>query len=377
MIRALSLLAAGVLVLANTASAAPVPLVQHTGPAFDAVTNRPSASAAAWMRERYFRMVVFSPYFDSRLAWYGRGWVYKDLYAIRPGSHPEWILRDARGRRLYLDFGCARGRCPQWAADVTDPAYRAWWIAQARETLARGYRGLWIDDVNLNRSVSYGSGVPAVPVTAAGELTEARWAQAVAAFAAEIRAALPEAEIVHNSVWYAARGDTTPAGADPSVRGQIAAADWINIERGCSDPGLTGGDGKWALRALLAFVDQVHAQGRAVVWQPYGTSDSQRELNLACLLLTRYGQDALDDRDARPSRWWEGFGAEPGAPWGGRYDWHGLLRRDFSRAVVLVNEPGASARTVTLPGRFERVDGRSARARLTIPGGRAAVLLRR
>jgi hypothetical protein len=374
--RALSLLVVVVLVAAANASASPVPLVQHTSPAFDAVTNDPSPSAAAWMRERYFRMVVFSPYFDTRVAWYGRGWVYTDLYGLPSGTHPEWVLRDARGRRLYLSFGCAHGRCPQWAADVTNPAYRAWWIAQASDTLARGYRGLWIDNVNVDRSVSYGSGAPAVPVTAAGELTETRWAKAVAAFAAQIRAALPDTEIVHNSVWFAARADSIPAGADKSVRAQVRAADWVNLERGCSDPGLTGGDGPWSLRALLAYVDRVHGEGTPVIWQPYAAGNSQRELNLACLLLSRNGRDALDDPDARPSHWWAGFDADFGAALGRRYGWEGLLRRDFARAVVLVNDPGAGARTVTLAGRFTRLDGRPVGSTLTLPGGRAAILLR-
>jgi len=388
MTRLLRLLAAAAPAVALAVSAAapagasPVPLVQHTSPAFDAVTNRPTAGAAAWMRARYFRMVVFSPYFDSRLWWYGRGWVYDDLYGIYPGSqverrHPDWILRDARGRKLYLDFGCAHGRCPRWAADITNPRYRAWWIEQAHDTLAQGYRGLWIDDVNLNRSVGHGSGSPAAPVTAGRELTEARWAQAVAAFVAQIRVALPGAEIVHNSVWFAARTDATPAGGDPGVRAQVRAADWVNLERGCTDPGLTGGDGPWSLRALLAYVDRVHAQGRAVIWQPSARPRAQREYNLACLLLARAGRDALDDQDARPSRWWSGFDADPGAPRGQRYDWQGLLRRDFTRAVVLVNDPGASARTVTVPGRFARLGGRPVRGPLTVPGGRAVILLRR
>jgi hypothetical protein len=194
----------------------------------------------------------------------------------------------------------------------------------------------------------------------------------VAAFAAQIRAALPGAEIVHNSVWFAARTAAIPAGADASVRTQIRSANWINLERGCSDPGLTAGEGQWSLRALLDFVDRVHAEGRSVIWQPY----AQRELNLACLLLTRDRRDVLDDHDARPSRWWAGFDADPGAPRGGRYDWRGLLRRDFTRAVVLVNDPGAAARTVTLPGRFTRVDGRPVRGAVTIPGGHGVVLLR-
>jgi hypothetical protein len=373
-LRVVSLLA--VLALTGTAQAAPVPLVQHTSPEFEAVVHAPSRDMAAWMRERYFRMVVFSPYFDTRVGWYGRGWVYEDLYGLTGGIHPGWVLRDARGRRLYLNFGCARGRCPRWAADITNPGFRRWWIAQARATLARGYRGLWIDDVNLERAVSYGSGAPAVPVTAGGELTEARWAQAVAAFTAQIRAALPGAEIIHNSVWFAARTDTVPAGADESVRTQIRAANWVNLERGCSDPGMTGGDGQWSLRALLAFVDRVHAEGSSVIWQPFVTSNRGRELNLACLLLTRAGRDVLDDQNARPSRWWAGFDADPGAPLGARYDWEGLLRRDFAHAVVLVNDPGAPARTVTLPGRLTRVDGRPVNDTVTVPGGRGVVLLR-
>jgi hypothetical protein len=175
---------------------------------------------------------------------------------------------------------------------------------------------------------------------------------------------------VHNSVWFAARTDAIPAGADESVRAQIRAADWINLERGCSDTGLTGGDGQWSLRALLAYVDRVHSLGTSVVWQPYAGGNRQRELNLACLLLTRAGRDALDDPDARPSRWWAGFDADPGAPLGGRSDWEGLLRRDFEHAVVLVNDPGADARTVTLPGRFTRVDGRPVRGAVTVRGGR-------
>ena len=101
--------------------AAPIGLVQHTHPAFDEVIDAPTASAERWMRSSYDRMVAFSPYFDARLDWYGRAWAYQDLYAIYPGSdvareHPDWILRDQAGRRLFVDYDCAHGSCPQWAA---------------------------------------------------------------------------------------------------------------------------------------------------------------------------------------------------------------------------------------------------------------------
>ena len=377
---AVAVIAAAVAFPARVGSA-PVRLVQHNHPAFDEVIDAPTTSAKAWMRSRYHRMVGFSPYFDARLAWYGRAWAYQDLYAIYPGStvareHPDWILRDRAGRRLFVDYGCAHGSCPQWAADITRPAYRAWWIAQARGLLTRGYGGIWVDDVNVDRAVVDGYGRAVTPVTRRGELSEPAWAREVAAFAAQIRAALPAAEIVHNSVWSARRANGQPAGSDPDVLAQASAANWVNVERGCTDPGLTGGTGEWSLRALLDYVDRVHQVGVPVIWQPYARTARQREYNLACLLLTRRGRDLLADQDARPSRWWAGFDTDPGTPGGGRYDWQALIRRDFTRAIVLLNPPGEPPRTVELDGRYVRVDGTAVPAALTVRGGRAFVLLR-
>ena len=158
---------------------------------------------------------------------------------------------------------------------------------------------------------------------------------------------------------------------------QLHAADWVNVERGCSDPGLTAGTGEWSLRALLDYVDRVHQAGVPVIWQPYARTARQREYNLACLLLTRRGRDLLADQDARPSRWWAGFDTDPGTPSGSRYDWQALIRRDFTRAIVLLNPPGEPPRTVALDGRYVRVDGTAVPATLTVRGGRAFVLLRR
>ena len=151
----------------------------------------------------------------------------------------------------------------------------------------------------------------------------------------------------------------------------------MNVERGCTDPGLAGGTGEWSLRALLDYVDRVHQAGVPVIWQPYARTARQREYNLACLLLTRRGRDLLADQDARPSRWWAGFDIDPGAPAGGRYDWQELIRRDFTRAIVLLNPPGEPARTVELDGRYVRVDGTAVPTTLTVRGGRAFVLLRK
>ena len=128
----------------------------------------PSSSTKAFFLRNYARMIVHSPYFDSRLRWYPRGWAYLDLYGISTRSriarqHPSWILRDSAGNKLFIPFACSGGSCVQYAGDPTNPAFRRWWIRRARRIVRRGYKGLYLDNVNLIRRVSYGTGQEVAP----------------------------------------------------------------------------------------------------------------------------------------------------------------------------------------------------------------------
>ena len=60
------------------------------------------------------------------------------------------------------------GSCPQYAGDVSNAAFRRHWIAEAAAELHHGYRGFWIDDVNLDLRISHGSGHAATAVAASG-----------------------------------------------------------------------------------------------------------------------------------------------------------------------------------------------------------------
>ena len=40
-----------------------------------------------------------------------------------------------------------------------------------------------------------------------------------------------------------------------------------------------------------------------------------------------------------------------------RYLWNGVWRRDFTRGIVLLNEPGASTKTLALGGTFKTTSG--------------------
>ena len=355
-----------------------VRFVKRMTPEFDRHVVGTSAAQQAWMNDKFWRTEVFTPFFDGMTSWYGKGWVYKDLYAIHTGSglaarRPEWVLRSAAGKNLFIPWGCGGGTCPQLAADITSPAFRAAWIADLKASLARGYKGAWIDDVNLEMRVGDGNGNAVAPYSPAlgRTMTADDWREAVASFTEQIRREIPDQELLHNSIWYAGQGAGRDRNAD--VQRQIASADYINVERGFNDGGLTGGTGEWSARELLAFIDRVHAKGKGVIIDAFDNSLAGAEYSLANYLLINTGRDGVGEISAAPDAWWKGWDTDLGTASSARYDWQGLMRRDFAGGLVLVNEPQAPARTVTLPQPMTTIDGRTVTS-VTLSAGRGAVL---
>jgi hypothetical protein len=347
---------------------------------FDAYSSSEDPRIRAWMRQHAFRAQVWSPYFDDKTGWYPGGLVVQNLYAIQADdeetltAHPDWVLRDAAGSPLYIPFACSGGTCPQYAGDVGDPGFRRAWIERARSVLAQGYRGVWIDDVNLEFRVGDGSGGFRAPIDprTGQTMTAEDWRRYVAEFLEQIRAELPGVELLHNSIWFAAQ----PARADdPFVRREIAAADRINLERGVNDDGLTGGTGPWSLQAFLSFIDAVHAEGHSVVLESADDSATGREYNLAAYFLISEGEDGIGLTQMTPDTWWPMYDEELGAPLSDRRVWNGLLRRDFDRGVVLVNEPEAPVRTVALDEPLLTTTGQMTTT-VTLGAGQGAVLRR-
>ncbi len=325
-------------------------------------------------------MAVYSPYFDRRTSWYRNGLVYVNLYGIPTDSsvlreHPEWILHDSRGQRLYIPWKCAEGICPQYAGNIADPAFRSWWIGQTRSAISRGtYRGLWIDDVNLEFRVSDGSGrqVPPVDSSTGGPMTWDLWRNHIAEFLEQIRRAFPDSEIVHNSIWFA--GPDSVRDRDDAVRRQIRAADNINIERGiASDPGLTGGTGKWSVFALLGYIDRVHAAGRSVTLEEYFLNRAAQEYALAGYFLISSGDDRFGDSGSDPSNWWSGYDVKLGTPLGPRTYAAGVFRRSFTHGLVLLAEPMLQPQTIPLSGNFTTLDGIPVRS-VMLTGGHGIIL---
>ena len=359
------------------ASPGVVRYVVRTDPSWDRYTQNASPDVQVWFRSKIWRMVVFSPDWDQKLSWYPNAWIYLNLYAIYAtqnvaNRHPEWILRDREGNNLYIPWGCHDNLCPQYAANVADASYRRHWIRIASEYERKGYKGIWIDDVNLDYRVGNGTGkeTPAVDRKTGDEMSAADWRRHIAEFTEQIRSALPNLEIVHNAIWLTGGAMSD---ADPCVHRELRSADYINIERGVTDSSLRGGNGGWSLRALLSFIDRVHELGPGVILNYTG---DKTEYFVATYFLISSGVDAIGNQSLRPDRRWPGLDVALGDPSGRREDWKGgLIRRRFSRGVVLVNPPGSAPVRITLSAQFRRADGKRADERLTISPADGLILV--
>jgi hypothetical protein len=315
----------------------------------------------------YWRMRGYAPFYDRHTFDGSAPWtpppthVYRDLYAIynNPSGrrliaeHPDWVLRDAAGEVLYIQYDCSGRSCTQYAADVGSPGFRRHWIAGAARSLAQGYVGIHIDDVNMAFRVSDGAGRftrPIDPRTGA-PMADADWRRYVAEFTEQVRDAFPDTEIVHNAIWFVNR-------EHPEVARAVDAADYIELERGATDPGLTAGAGKYGFETFLAHIDWLHARGAGVILEPHDLDAAGREFELAVYFLIGDGNDAIASSfEANPGNWWQGWDTDLGAPEGERRVWNGLLRRDFADGIVLVNPPGAPARVADPDGDYENLDG--------------------
>jgi hypothetical protein len=372
----LCLLAAAPAARAADGDAGRVHFAKHAASEFDRFTSEPSAAQREWMRDHYARMKTWAPYFDSRLEWYSDAWAYRDAYAIYRGSarasqHPEWILKDASGNKLYIPYGCGGGSCPQYAADIGNPDFRRQWIAEARSTMAEGYKGLYIDDVNMQWRVGDGSGrsVWAMDPRTGQRMTEATWQRYMADFMEEVRRAIPDKEIVHNVIWYSRDSADT--------RRQLRAADVIGLERGFNDDGLTNGDGTWAWRTFVDLIQRVHADGGRVLLDTHAEGQADRLYGLAAYLLVNNGRDFLGNgASSDPDNWWKGYDVELGDARGKAYLVDGVWRRDFERGSVFVNEPDEPRRSVNLGGTALRDLGGARQQSLTLGPAAGAILLR-
>ena len=356
-------------------SAGDIPFAKPAESNFDVFTKSPTTAQQQWMRDHYSRMRTYAPYFDSRLSWFSNAWSYEGAYNIYKGNESgpldQYVLRDAAGNRLYIPFACSNGSCTQYAADIGDPGWRRHYIDIAKARIAKGYKGIFVDDVNLAFKVSNGNGSFVAPIDerTGQTMTLDSWQRYFAEFMEQLRAELPShVEIVHNQVYFHA------GLANTYVRRAIEAASHIEIERGVIDTGIVGGTGTYGYETVLKWAEYIHSRGKGVIWD--AQSSWGREYQIATHFLVSNGLDGLAHPDgANPDNWWSGYDTELGEPLGARYSWNGVFRRDFERGIVLVNQPGQTTKSLSLGNSFKTLAGTSVTS-VSLPAREGQVLLR-
>ncbi len=352
-----------------------VRLVKDANSSFDA---EDILANATWINAHFYRMTGYSPWFDLNLGWYRRTRAYEDAYAIYKGSalareHPGWIVRDANGNKLYIPYGCSGGSCPQYAADISNPAWRSHYVSTVKATLAKGYIGVFVDDVDMWANTGNGLGQRVAPIdhNTGKPMSDEVWRGYFATFMEELRAATPGYEITQNQVWYAGGGPT----ANSRIAQSMRQADCINVELGVDDKGLTGGTGSLSVYSLLNYIDAVHSLGAFVDMGGNGTSLQQLQYTLAGYLLVNDGRDLVTGNNSQTvTSFWSGWGVNLGEAEGPRSRTpEGLFKRRFTNGIVYLNEPGASTKTIVLPTAMKNVAGQTV-STVTLPASSGAVL---
>ncbi|MEH3055039.1 MAG: putative glycoside hydrolase [Patulibacter minatonensis] len=320
-----------------------------------------------FVRQHFWGVVAHTPSYDQYLPWSPPTLVYKDLYAIYREdtptltNHPEWVLKDAAGNPTFIDWGCQPGPCPQYAGDIGSPTFRANWIAQAKEAVAKGYSGLWIDDANMEIRVGDAAGNATVPVDprTGQKMTFANWRRYIAEFLEQIRREIPGTQLVANVLWFG--GTSIGRDADQFIRRAYTAVDRLNLERGFNDDGLTAGYSPrdaWAVESFMEFIDRMHDLGLPVTLDSAGSGREAWEYNLGGFFLVDQGADAVGEMQLTAGDWWNGWDVRLGPALGERTRRSdGVFERQFAKGLVLLNPTRATPRTIKLPKAYKRIDG--------------------
>ena len=333
-----------------------VKIVRGTSAVNETVTANPSIAEQAFMRERYWRMRTYAPYFNARLGWAPNAWVTQHAYGLNASelaAHPEWQLRDVYNAPLVIGSLAA--------ADVGNADFRAWWISRAQSALAAGYKGVFIDDAFMDRRTFTSGGTLRSPKDPRTNLTmtEANWQKYMADFLVAVRAALPNTEIVHDVNWQ--KGDTGNV-----LRG-LQSADYVSV-----DGGFTIGVSGSSFATLAGWAEREQTRGGAVIFE----ATTGGEYDFASFLLVDNGASAIaNDLSTTPAGFWPGYDRDLGQPVTARYQvTTGVWRRDFRRGLVVVNEPNRSSRVVTIPAGWQSLNG-VPRTSVTLAGGEGIVLV--
>jgi hypothetical protein len=277
--------------------------------------------------------------------------------------HPEWILHDAAGNRVWT-FVPQLGTGVQVAIDIGNPALVDAWGASALGKMDQyGWDGVFADNVEVNDF--YGWSPRAINPRTHNSYTVTEYRRDLLAALQRLRASFD----ARGKVLIGNHTDAPVHFADPVVQQQVTAMYGVRLENcvynwnGTPLPEVT-------LMQQLAYL--AYANQHGVVTQCQGVAGTinnaaTRDHVVAFALLTKEGFSGVAELNGVGS-YWAGLDVSLGAP-AGPYEilGSGAIRRTFARGVVAFNpHPGVA---VAIPlGRTTVSCG--ATLTITGPGGR-------
>ena len=284
--------------------------------------RRPGCASTSGARRPTRRTSTRAP------SWYPSAWTYKDLYAIyatgdgevKPDQHAEWILRDAQGHKLYIRYDCSAAPAPSSrATSATPPSAHTGSPTPSACTIAHGYQGLFVDDVNMELRISDGHGNLQCADRPAHRHADERGR--LAPLHGRVHGADPRREL-------AGRRDR-PQPALVQRRHRPVHPPRPGRRRPDRDSSAASTTPAWRRRGPLSCarcfkqIDRLHARGKGVILDAYADSQDGRHVRPRRLLPDRHRprRAAATTTAGTPEDWWSRLRHRPRRrPNGPRYD---------------------------------------------------------
>jgi hypothetical protein len=194
---------------------------------------------------------------------------------------------DSDGAPLYNPFASNERR----AMDLRDQDYRDGFVARCLEILNDSGDVVFFDDMNLSHSRMFKRADGSAPLMNLDSTAYYNGAGGAGYYGllgdfynyvtTTVRASKPNAKFIGNPVW------TDISGArwtDPRWANVMSRMDWVIIEHGAEDTGLTSGatsTSGFALRSQNTYIDQLHAVGTGLIIYASSLSADVRKYEMA------------------------------------------------------------------------------------------------
>jgi hypothetical protein len=280
---------------------------------------------------------------DDPLLSTGIGYCWADVH------QPSWFLNDTTGRRIeFCDYSGA------WMMDMGNSAYQSRWAANvSAELTARGWDGVFVDDVNAYQSYHLcGRTIAKYP-------TEAQQAAATRSFLASVAPSL--------------RGAGHLVIANIPSTTMAIWQDWLQFPSGVMQEYFTkwgtGGDHHFAGNDWIyrqSFFQAAQQAGKlflGLTYAPPGDVRSMRYARASFLMDWNGGSSAVIFEPVAAN--WSGGGdpwspewtIDVGTPTGAKFAVGTGFRRNFTAGTAVINISATASQTFSLGGSYLMPDG--------------------